>query len=76
MSVLENVMLAPLAQMGERWFGPFLHADKVSLQEKAIREKAMDVLEFVTLDKLADHAAGQIFRRTDETAGTGTRVDG
>ena len=60
MSVLENVMLAPLAQMGERWFGPFLHADKVSLQEKAIREKAMDVLEFVTLDKLADHAAGQI----------------
>ncbi|MEP1208675.1 MAG: ABC transporter ATP-binding protein [Rhizobiaceae bacterium] len=60
MSVLENVMLAPLAQLGERWFGPLLHADKVAQQEVAIRDKAMEVLQFVTLDQLADHAAGQI----------------
>jgi branched-chain amino acid transport system ATP-binding protein len=60
MSVLENAMLAPLAQHGERWFGPFLHAEKVHEQEEGIRDKAMEVLEFVTLDKLADHAAGQI----------------
>ncbi len=60
MSVLENVMLAPMAQLGERWFGPFLHADKVQQQEGVIRDKAIEVLKFVTLDQLADHAAGQI----------------
>lgn len=60
MSVLENVMLAPMAQLGERWFGPFLNGDKVRQQEAIIRDRAMEVLEFVTLDKLADHAAGQI----------------
>lgn len=60
MSVLENVMLAPMAQLGERWFGPFLNSQKVLRQEAAILEQAMDVLKFVTLDRLADHAAGQI----------------
>lgn len=60
MSVLENVMLAPVAQLGEKWFGPFLNGTKVRQQEEAIRARAMQVLEFVTLDKLADHAAGQI----------------
>ena len=60
MSVLENVMLAPMAQLGERWFGPFLNSKRVLRQEASILAQAMDVLEFVTLDRLADHAAGQI----------------
>ena len=60
MSVLENVMLAPMAQLGEKWFGSFLNGEKVRQQEAAIRDRAMEVLEFVTLDRLADHAAGQI----------------
>lgn len=60
MSVLENVMLAPMAQLGEKWFGSFLNKEKVRQQEAAIRDRAMEVLEFVTLDRLADHAAGQI----------------
>ncbi len=60
MSVLENVMLAPKAQLGEKWFGPFLNGSKVRQQESVLRDRAFDVLEFVTLDKLADHAAGQI----------------
>ena len=60
MSVLENVMLAPLAQAGERLWGPFLGAAKMREQETAIRKRAMEVLDFVTLAKLADQAAGQI----------------
>ncbi|MFP7671943.1 ABC transporter ATP-binding protein [Marivita sp. S0852] len=60
MSVLENVMLAPLAQAGERLWGPFLSAGKMRDQEAAIRKKAMEVLDFVTLALLADQAAGQI----------------
>lgn len=60
MSVLENVMLAPIGQLGERLSGPFLRAGQMHRQEHDIRAKAMEVLEFVTLDKLADQAAGQI----------------
>ena len=60
MSVLENVMLAPLAQVGEQLSGPFLKAREMRTQEEAIREKALEVLAFVTLDALADQAAGQI----------------
>ncbi len=60
MSVLENVMLAPMAQLGERLWGPFLEAAKMRDQEATIRKRAMEVLEFVTLAPLADQAAGQI----------------
>jgi len=60
MSVLENVMLAPMAQLGERLSGPFLRAGRMRAQEAAIRTRAMEVLDFVTLGALADQAAGQI----------------
>ncbi|MDU8913668.1 ABC transporter ATP-binding protein [Aestuariicoccus sp. MJ-SS9] len=60
MSVLENVMLAPMAQIGESLSGPFLRAGAMRAQEEAIRARAFDVLDFVTLGALADHAAGQI----------------
>lgn len=60
MSVLENVMLAPMAQVGERLWGPFFGATKMRDQEVAIRKRAMEVLDFVTLAPLADQAAGQI----------------
>ncbi len=60
MSVLENVMLSPLAQIGEGIFGPFLSAAKMREQEEKIRVRALELLEFVTLEKLADQAAGRI----------------
>lgn len=60
MSVLENVMMAPLAQQGESLLGPFLRASAVRAQEHQIREKALEVLDFVTLLPLADHPAGKI----------------
>lgn len=60
MSVLENVMLSPMAQVGERVWGPFLGAAKMRDQEATIRKRAMEVLDFVTLAPLADQAAGQI----------------
>ncbi|WP_424969220.1 ABC transporter ATP-binding protein [Dinoroseobacter sp. S76] len=60
MSVLENVMLAPMGQVGERLWGAFLSAKAMRRQEEEIRARAMEVLEFVTLAKLADQAAGQI----------------
>ncbi|MEL7106825.1 MAG: ABC transporter ATP-binding protein [Pseudomonadota bacterium] len=60
MSVLENVMLAPLAQVGETITGPFLSRKRMRAEEVRIRAKALDVLEFVTLGPLADHPAGKI----------------
>ncbi len=60
MSVLENVMLAPTGQTGERIWGPFLSRRAVAAQERAIRDRAMEVLAFMTLDGLADHPAGKI----------------
>ena len=60
MSVLENVMLAPLGQIGETVTGPFLNRARMRLEEKSIREKAFEVLDFVTLGSLADHPAGKI----------------
>ncbi|MFN3937175.1 MAG: ABC transporter ATP-binding protein [Gemmobacter sp.] len=60
MSVLENVMTAPMDQAGERLWGPILFPGRVRAQERAIRARAMEVLDFVTLADLADHPAGKI----------------
>ncbi|NNE86762.1 MAG: ABC transporter ATP-binding protein [Silicimonas sp.] len=60
MSVLENVMLAPTGQIGETITGPFLSRVRMRAEEAQIRDKALEVLEFVTLGDLADHPAGQI----------------
>ncbi len=60
MSVLENVMVAPLSQIGENIFGPFLQRGRVAAQEREIREKALEILNFTTLAPLANHPAGQI----------------
>ena len=60
MSVLENVMLAPLGQTGETVAGPFLFRTRMRDEERRIRDKALEVLDFVTLAALADHPAGQI----------------
>ncbi|MDG2474898.1 MAG: ABC transporter ATP-binding protein [Paracoccaceae bacterium] len=60
MSVLENVMLAPQAQIGERLIGPFLYRRLMQNQEDVIRKRAMEVIDFMTLAPLADHPAGKI----------------
>ncbi|MEP3279435.1 MAG: ABC transporter ATP-binding protein [Stappiaceae bacterium] len=60
MSVLENVMAAPLNQTGETVLGPFLRRSRVREEEARIRARALEVLDFVTLAPLADHPAGKI----------------
>jgi branched-chain amino acid transport system ATP-binding protein len=60
MSVLDNVMTAPIGQVGERLWGPFLRAGAVADQERRLRVRAMEVLDFVTLAPLAQHPAGKL----------------
>ena len=60
MTVMENLMLVPTEQVGENLFAPILMARKVKHQEQVIQEKALEILRFMTLIKLADHPAGEL----------------
>lgn len=53
MTVLENVMVAFEHRMGESWFKALFLRPKVMRQENALRERAMELLEFVGLAKHA-----------------------
>src|SRR3990170_2206388 len=60
MTVLENLMLVPSGQAGERIWNPWLFAFRVSRQEEVIYEKALKVLEFVDLLPLRDEYAANL----------------
>ena len=57
MSVLENVMLAPTAQLGERFWTNWLSPSRVAAQEKTTREAARHWLNFVGLSALEQKPA-------------------
>ena len=57
MTVLENMMLIPSRQKGEKIWNSFLRPGQVRRQERKIMEKALQVLEFVELIKLRDDYA-------------------
>ena len=60
MTVRENLMMVPGGQSGESlpmaWFRPAL----VAREERAIAERAREVMEFLTIDHLADEQAGNL----------------
>jgi len=58
MTVLENLMLVPTGQVGERFWNPILRPAAVRRQERALREKAREVLDFVSLSHLENETAG------------------
>ena len=60
MTVLENVMLMPEKQIGEKFWNTWFRASSVRKQEKVIQEKALEVLEFVELIDLKDEYAGSL----------------
>lgn len=60
MTVLENLMLMPEKQIGEKIWNTWFRASSVKKQEKAIKEKALEVLEFVELVDLKDEYAGSL----------------
>jgi branched-chain amino acid transport system ATP-binding protein len=60
MTVLENLMIMPELQTGEKIWNTWFRASAVRTQEKEIRDKALEVLEFVELIKLKDEYAGSL----------------
>ena len=60
MTVLENLMIMPEQQIGERIWNTWFRPSSVRNQEKELRDKALEVLEFVELIQLKDEYAGSL----------------
>ncbi len=60
MTVLENLMLVPPQQCGERIWNSWLRPGAVARDEERIREKALEVLDFVDLMPVADEPASKL----------------
>ena len=60
MTVLENVMLVPPGQHGERFWNTWLRPGMVARQEKEILEKARSIIEFCGLSPVERQLAGAI----------------
>ncbi len=58
MTVLENLMLVPPGQAGEWIWNTWLRPAAVRAQEAQHRDKALEVLEFCSLDHVAQQPAG------------------
>lgn len=60
MTVLENLLLAPTPQAGERWWMPLVAFPRVASEERALRAKAEEALGFFELSALRDEYAGAL----------------
>jgi len=58
--VIENLMLVAPGQLGERLWNPLLRPRAVARQERAIRRRAAEVLDFLELTPVAAHIAGNL----------------
>ena len=57
LTVLENMLLAPVAQAGERFWNSWLARGTIRAQDARNRDKANEVLAFVNLSHLAERPA-------------------
>jgi branched-chain amino acid transport system ATP-binding protein len=60
MTVRENLMMVPSSQAGETLWNAWFRRKAVAAEERAIRDKADEVLEFLTIAHLADQKAANI----------------
>ncbi|MDJ0826765.1 MAG: ABC transporter ATP-binding protein [Rhodobacter sp.] len=60
MTVRENLMMVPGGQSGEALWNAWFRRSMVAGEESALLKKADEVLEFLTIDHLADEKAGNL----------------
>jgi branched-chain amino acid transport system ATP-binding protein len=60
MTCRENLMMVPGGQAGENLWDTWFGRRRIADEERALRAKADEVLEFLTIEHLADNKAGQI----------------
>jgi len=60
MTVRENLMMVPGGQRGESLWNAWFNRGQVAEDERALAKKADEVLDFLTIDHLADEKAGNL----------------
>ena len=60
MTVRENLMMVPGGQSGEKLVSAWFHPARVAREERALAERAEEVMEFLTIRHLADERAGNL----------------
>ena len=60
MTVRENLMVVPGNQSGETLWNAWFARGRIREEERALRRRADEVLEFLTIDHLADEKAGNL----------------
>jgi len=60
MTCRDNLMMVPGGQSGETLWNTWVGRKRIADEERALRAKADEVLEFLTIGHLADHKAGQV----------------
>lgn len=60
MTVRENLMMVPGDQSGETLWNAWFGRRRIADEERALRAKADEVLEFLTIDHLKDEKAGNL----------------
>ncbi|MFZ9072060.1 MAG: ABC transporter ATP-binding protein, partial [Paracoccaceae bacterium] len=60
MTVLENLMMVPGGQTGESLWNTWFHRKRIAQEEAELKERALDVLKFLTIDHLAEEKAGNL----------------
>lgn len=60
MTVRENLMMVPAHQSGETLWNAWFRRGKIAAEEKRLRDKADEVLDFLTISHIADAKASQI----------------
>jgi branched-chain amino acid transport system ATP-binding protein len=60
MTVRENLMMVPENQAGEALWNTWFARGKIAVEERRIRDKADEVLEFLTISHLAEEKAANI----------------
>ena len=60
MTCRENLMMVPGDQSGERLWNTWFGRKRIAEEERALRAKADEVLDFLTISHLADEKAGNV----------------
>ena len=60
MTCRENLMMVPSNQYGESLWNTWFGRKRIANQERALRAKADEVLDFLTISHLGDQKAGQV----------------
>ena len=60
LSVIENLMMVPARQSGENLVNAWFRRTQVQQEEDSIRERALDVIDFLNLRHIANEIAGNL----------------